>query len=162
MEALKFFFVLSLFVLSFGNRCQAVSSRKFIIYSSIFTEVIDSSYNYISRAVPCIDRGWNNIAGATWIWNIYEPSEKEYVYFRSQFFLSSTPSAGILQVVVDDEVNIRINDLEFECGKVPFNVLKTCDITPLLKSGKNTAIFFAYNSGAGPAGLIYKIEIDFT
>ena len=160
MEALKFFLMLSLFALSLGNRCQAASSRKFIFYSSIFTEVVDSSYKYISRAVPCkYYQGWQNITGAPWIWNEYEPSNVGFVYFRAQFFISGTPLAANLQVLVDDQVKILINDKESDCENASYYYLKSCNITLLLSPGKNTAIFLARDYG-GLAGLVYKIDID--
>lgn len=94
---------------------------------------------------------------AKWIW--YPEKNKianHRAYFKKEFNLLSVPNSAELTVFADDHCQVMIN------GKVVIENYKvysgtTCDISKLLKKGKNQIFIKAADGGNAPCGLLFGL-----
>lgn len=95
-----------------------------------------------------------------WIWD--EQAEAgEVLFFRRTFSLTASPRKAILHIACDDRFIVFVNGKEVsKSGEDPleWRLMKSYEITPLLRKGKNVVAVHARNLG-GPAALIALLEL---
>jgi len=131
----------------------------------------------------------STIPGATWIWapgitGATSPADFQEFFFRKEFDLAGTPTAGTLSVAVDDLAEVRVNGVsagtygsitDSAAANLAHQSVKVFDISSLLVAGTNTLVIRAKNGppewGAGcapictyagnPAGVVFGGSFSF-
>jgi hypothetical protein len=162
------FFVACLFSVSSQN-CQdpSLQTLNFFVVSNRYTQVVGPDMLSQGQAVHCwVHPAWTaSIPGATWIWDrftVSNPGIQQTVYYKVQFYIPGVPSAGTLRIAADDIYTVTVNGQGVGCIGASFTAgsERQCNVYPYLVAGMNTAQFSVTNTGGGPAGLLYKFDLE--
>ncbi|OMJ72774.1 hypothetical protein SteCoe_28692 [Stentor coeruleus] len=103
------------------------------------------------------------IPGAIWIWDSILETEPCSALFSKHFFVPVIPYSATLYISSDDSHIVTINGIHANCDsftslscRIGYEII--CDVLNLINPGLNLLEIYA-NTIAGPASLLYKLEI---
>jgi len=97
--------------------------------------------------------GWSD-PGAHWIWDVCPPPGPGYGYVQTSFTLSA-PETLTVYATVDNSFILFVDNVQVLSGD---NWTTTYQVSVSLSAGTHTVKVKAYNSAAGPAGILVSVE----